>query len=184
MSTSGHEPACQKARILIVDDHPIVRQGLAALINQQADLEVCGHAAGGREAMAQIKALKPDLITIDITLQDSGGLELMKNIKAQYPDLPMLVISMHDEALYAERVLRAGARGYIMKHVATEYVVEAIHKVLSGQIYVSDSMAEQMVRALVTGGPKGLGASVSSLSDRELEVFRLIGQGYSTRKIA
>jgi DNA-binding NarL/FixJ family response regulator len=178
------EPTTGKTRILIVDDHPIVRQGLAALMNQQSDLEVCGQAADGREAMAQIKALKPDLVTIDITLPDSTGLELMKNIKAQYPDIPLLVISMHDEALYAERVLRAGARGYIMKQEATEKVVEAIHRVLSGQVYVSDNMADQMVRSFVTSGPKGLGASVSSLSDRELEVFRLIGQGYSTRKIA
>lgn len=178
------EPTTGKTRILIVDDHPIVRQGLAALMNQQSDLEVCGQAADGREAMAQIKTLKPDLVTIDITLPDSTGLELMKNIKAQYPDIPLLVISMHDEALYAERVLRAGARGYIMKQEATEKVVEAIHRVLSGQVYVSDNMADQMVRSFVTSGPKGLGASVSSLSDRELEVFRLIGQGYSTRKIA
>jgi DNA-binding NarL/FixJ family response regulator len=177
-------PAEGKTKVLIVDDHPIVRQGLAALINQQGDLEVCGHAANGREAMLQIKALQPDLLTMDITLPDSSGLELVKNIKAQYPELPMLVISMHEEGLYAERVLRAGARGYIMKQEATEKVVDAIHKVLSGQIYVSDTMAEQMVRSLVAGGRKGPGTSVSNLSDRELEVFRLIGQGYSTRKIA
>ncbi|MBE0535932.1 MAG: response regulator transcription factor [Phycisphaerae bacterium] len=177
-------PAASKTKILIVDDHPIVRQGLAALINQQGDLAVCGHAANGREAMTQIKALRPDLLTMDITLPDSGGLELMKNIKALYPELPILVISMHEEGLYAERVLRAGARGYIMKQEATEKVVDAIHKVLSGQIYISDTMAEQMVRSLVAGGRKGPGTSVSNLSDRELEVFRLIGQGYSTRKIA
>ncbi len=185
MKTSGSEvSAGRKKKVLIIDDHPVVRQGLAALINQQKEMEVCGQAADGREAMSQIKALSPDMATIDLTLHDSGGLELLKNIKSQYPDLLMLVISMHEEGLYAERVLRAGARGYIMKHVATEKLVEAMQKVLAGQIYVSEKMAEKMVRSLVAGGQAGLGASVSSLSDRELEVFRLIGQGYSTRKIA
>ncbi len=179
----GRQPA-GVSKIIIVDDHPIVRQGLAALINQQEDMEVCAQAADGREAMEQIGRLKPDLVTIDLTLGDSGGLELIKNIKSRYPDLPMLVVSIHDEVLYAERVLRAGARGYIMKQEATENVTEAIGKVLAGQVYVSEGMSDRIVRSFLGGAEKTKPASISSLSDRELEVFRLIGQGYGTRKIA
>ena len=179
----GRQPA-GVSKIIIVDDHPIVRQGLAALINQQEDMEVCAQAADGREAMEQIGKLEPDLVTIDLTLGNSGGLELIKNIKSRYPDLPMLVISIHDESLYAERVLRAGARGYIMKQEATENVTEAIGKVLAGQVYVSERMSDRIVRSFLGGTAKTKSPSVSSLSDRELEVFRLIGQGYGTRKIA
>ncbi|RKY09606.1 MAG: DNA-binding response regulator [Planctomycetota bacterium] len=180
---SGRRPA-GVSKIIIVDDHPIVRQGLAALINQQEDMEVCAQAADGREAMEQIGKLKPDLVTIDLTLGELGGLELIKNIKSRYPNLPMLVISIHDESLYAERVLRAGARGYIMKQEATENVIEAIGKVLAGQVYVSECMSDRIVRSFLGGTAKTRSPSVNSLSDRELEVFRLIGQGYGTRKIA
>ncbi len=180
---SGRQPA-GVSKIIIVDDHPIVRQGLAALINQQKDMTVCAQAADGREAMEQIGKFEPDLVTIDLTLGDSGGLELIKNIKSRYPNLPMLVISIHDEALYAERVLRAGARGYIMKQEATENVTEAIGKVLAGQVYVSECMSDRIVRSFLGGTAKTKSPSVSNLSDRELEVFRLIGQGYGTRKIA
>ena len=179
----GHQPA-SVSKIIIVDDHPIVRQGLAALINQQEDMEVCAQAADGREAMDQIGKFKPDLVTIDLTLGDLGGLELIKNIKARYPDLPMLVISIHDESLYAERVLRAGAKGYIMKQEATENVTEAIGRVLAGQVYVSEGMSDRIVRSFLGGTEKSKVPAVSALSDRELEVFQLIGQGYGTRKIA
>ncbi len=172
------------SKIIIVDDHPIVRQGLAALINQQEDMEVCAQAADGREAMEQIGKFKPDLVTIDLTLGDLGGLELIKNIKSRYPDLPMLVISIHDESLYAERVLRAGARGYIMKQEATENVTEAIGRVLAGQVYVSEGMSDRIVKSFLGGTAKSQAPAVSALSDRELEVFQLIGQGYGTRKIA
>ncbi len=180
---SGRQPA-GVPKILIVDDHPIVRQGLAALINQQKDMAVCGQAADGREALEQIGRLEPDLVTIDLTLGDSGGLELIKDIKSRYPNLPMLVISIHDESLYAERVLRAGAKGYIMKQEATEKVTEAIGKVLAGQVYISECMSDRMVRSFLGGTAKNQVPAVSALSDRELEVFRLIGQGYGTRKIA
>ncbi len=173
-----------KVRILIVDDHPIVRQGLADLINHEDEFEVCGHAEDAREAMEQIRKLSPDLVTIDITLREMGGLELIKDVKSQHPKLPMLVISMHDEKLYGERVLRAGAKGYIMKHEATENVIDAIRKVFSGQVYVSNNMAEQMVKSFVSGGTRSQASVMNSLSDRELEVFRLIGQGFGTRKIA
>jgi DNA-binding NarL/FixJ family response regulator len=173
-----------KTSILIVDDHPIVRQGLAELINQEDDLIVCGQAEDAHQAMQEIKALKPDMAIVDISLKETSGMELIKDIKAQYPNLTVLALSMHDESLYAERALRAGAKGYIMKAEATENVVTAIHRVLSGQIYVSDKIAARILRKFAGSGPD-LGASaIESLSDRELEVFCLIGQGYGTRQIA
>jgi len=173
-----------KTRILIVDDHPIVRQGLAELIDHEQDLTVCGQAEGAHEALKIIKELKPDMAIVDITLKETSGMELIKDITARYPDLLVLALSMHDESLYAERALRAGARGYIMKAEATENVVTAIRKVVSGQIYVSDKMAAKMVRKLVGGGPDVGASAIDRLSDRELEVFSLIGQGQGTRQIA
>jgi len=173
-----------KTKIVIVDDHPIVRQGLAELINHEQELTVCGHAEDAHEALAIIKESEPDMVIVDISLKETSGMELIKDIKAQYPNLPVLALSMHDESLYAERALRAGAKGYIMKVEATENVVTAIRKVLSGQIYVSDRMAAKMVRKLV-GGRSQVGVSViESLSDRELEVFQLVGRGFGTRQIA
>jgi DNA-binding NarL/FixJ family response regulator len=173
-----------KTKILIVDDHPIVRQGLTELINQEEDLVVCEQAEDATEAMGFIKKLKPDMAIVDISLKETSGMELIKDIKVQYPNLVILALSMHDESLYAERALRAGARGYVMKAEATEKVVTAIRKILSGQIYVSDKMAAKMVRKLVGGGPDVGVSAIERLSDRELEVFHLIGQGYGTRQIA
>ena len=173
-----------KTRILIVDDHPIVRQGLAKLINQEQDLEVCGHAADAPEALSIVEESSPDMVIVDISLKETSGMDLIKDIKVRHPKLPVLTLSMHDESLYAERALRAGARGYVMKAEATEKVVTAIRKILEGQIYVSDVMAAKMVRKLVGGGSDAGASAIESLSDRELEVFRLIGQGYSTRQIA
>lgn len=173
-----------KAKIIIVDDHPIVRQGLADLINQEKDFIVCGQAEDAAGAMKAIKDLEPDLVIVDITLADSSGIELIKDLKIQYPDLPALTLSMHDESLYAERALRAGAKGYIMKGENTKNVIMAIRKVLAGQIYTSDKVAAKMVSKLVRGKPD-IGASpLECLSDRELEVFHLIGQGNGTRRIA
>jgi len=173
-----------KTRILIVDDHPIVRQGLTELINQEDDLVVCEQAEDATEAIGIIKKLKPDMAIVDISLKETSGMELIKDIKVQYPDVVTLALSMHDESLYAERALRAGAKGYVMKAEATEKVVTAIRKILSGQIYVSDRMAAKMVRKLVGGGPDAGASAIERLSDRELEVFHLIGQGYGTRQIA
>jgi len=173
-----------KTKILIVDDHPIVRQGLAELINHEQDLTVCGQAEDALEALRIIKELKPNMVIVDISLKETSGLELIKDIGAQYANLPVLALSMHDESLYAERALRAGAKGYIMKAEATENVVTAIHKVLSGQIYVSDKMAAKMVRKLVSSEPQVGASAIEHLSDRELEVFHLIGQGYGTRQIS
>ncbi len=173
-----------KTRIFIVDDHPIVRQGLTELINHEQDLEVCGHAEDASEAMGTIKKLQPDMAIVDISLKETSGMELIKDIKVQYPNLVVLALSMHDESLYAERALRAGARGYVMKAEATEKVITAIRKILGGQIYVSDRMSAKMVRKLVEGGPDAGESAIERLSDRELEVFHLIGQGYGTRQIA
>lgn len=172
-----------KRRILIVDDHPIFRQGIAQLINRETDLVVCGEAESTRDAMSVIGRNPPDLAIVDITLKGTNGIELMKSIKAQVPDVPVLVISMHDESLYAERALRAGARGYVMKEVAGDQVMTAIRKVLGGEIYVSPTIGSQMIRKLVEGGEGG-GSTVASLSDRELEVLQLIGRGQGTRQIA
>ena len=173
-----------KTRILIVDDHPIVRQGLAGLINHEGDFAVCGQAEDYHEALAAVGQLKPDMVVVDISLKETSGLELIKDIHLQHPDLPVLVLSMHDETLYAERALRAGAMGYIMKQEATENVIAAIRRVLGGEIYVSDRMASRMVRKLVTGETVTNISPVDSLSDRELEVFRLIGKGHGTRQIS
>ena len=170
--------------VLIVDDHPIVRQGLAQLIDQEDDLHVCGQAEDAHEAMRAIRELSPDMVVVDISLKDTSGIELIKDIKVRCPDLPVLTLSMHDEGVYAERAMRAGARGYIMKQEATERVVTAIRRVLSGEVYVSEGMAAKMVSKLVAGPAQTGGSPVDRLSDRELEVFRLIGTGYGTREMA
>ena len=173
-----------KIRILIVDDHPIVRQGLAELVNHEDDFAVCGQAEDYHEALRAIGELNPNMAVVDISLKETSGLELIKDIHSQHPDLPVLALSMHDETLYAERALRAGAMGYIMKQEATENVIAAIRKILGGEIYVSDRMASRMVRKLVAGQTVTNASSVDCLSDRELEVFRLIGKGHGTRQIS
>jgi DNA-binding NarL/FixJ family response regulator len=173
-----------KSKILIVDDHPIVRQGLAELVNHENDLVVCGQAEDAHQARKAIKELRPDMAVIDISLRETSGIELIKDINVQYPNLPVLALSMHDESLYAERALRAGAKGYIMKAEATEKVITAIRKILKGEIYVSDKMAAKMVRKLVGGKAEISTSLVERLSDRELEVFHLIGKGYGTRQIS
>ncbi len=173
-----------KTKILIIDDHPIVRQGLARLIEHEDDLEVCGQADDAPAAMKAIRKQNPDIAIVDITLKETNGMELIKDIKVQYPSLPVLTLSMHDESLYAERALRAGAKGYIMKQQATDNVIDAIRKVLNGQVYISDEMAIKMVRKLVNGRPDAGASPLDSLSDRELEVFLLIGKGHGTRQIS
>jgi DNA-binding NarL/FixJ family response regulator len=173
-----------KKKILIVDDHPIVRRGLAELVNQEAGLVVSGQAEDAHQAMEAIRAQEPDMVIVDISLKETSGLELIKDIKTRHPGLPVLTLSMHDESLYAERALRAGARGYIMKQQATEELIMAIRKVLDGHVYVSDTVAAKMVRKLVGRGPDVGASAIDRLSDRELEVFRLIGEGHGTRQIA
>lgn len=173
-----------KYRVLLVDDHPILRKGLAELINQEADLTVCGEAEEAPKAFEAVGVLNPDVAVVDISLKGGNGLELIKNIKARYPDLPLLVLSMHDETLYAERALRAGSLGYIMKEEAIEKVLTAIRHVISGEIFLSDRMKGRLLNQLVGGRIKQGSSSIDSLSDRELEVFRLIGEGRGTRQIA
>jgi DNA-binding NarL/FixJ family response regulator len=179
-----NETKKEKTKIIIVDDHPIIRKGLSDLINQEKDLEVCGQAEDAHEGLQAVKAVNPDMVVVDISLKETSGIELIKDINTQYPNLPVLALSMHDESLYAERALRAGAKGYIMKAEATEKVVTAIRKVLRGELYVSDRMAAKMVRKLVGSGPAVGSSPIDRLSDRELEVFLLIGQGRGTRQIA
>ncbi len=172
-----------KYKIMIVDDHPIMREGLAQLINHEKDLGICGQFEEATKAFEGIATLKPDIAIVDISLKGSSGIELLKNIKVHYPKLLVLVLSMHDESLYAERVLRAGASGYIMKQEATERVLVALRKVLNGEIYLSEKMSTKLMHQLV-GGRVSSGSLMERLSDRELEVFGLIGQGRGTREIA
>lgn len=173
-----------KARILIVDDHPIVRHGLSQLIGQEEDLTVCGQAEDASTALEAIAALKPDVVVVDISLRGGDGIELVKAVKSRYGRLPVLVLTMHDDSLYGERALRAGARGYVMKQEGTERIVVAIRRVLKGGIYVRESLAERLMEKIVEGRPHTGESFIEHLSDRELEVFRLIGQGYKTRQIA
>jgi DNA-binding NarL/FixJ family response regulator len=174
-----------KKRIFIVDDHPIVRDGLITLINRQQDLRVCGEAEEAPQALKSISELKPEVVIVDIGLKSSDGIELTKSIKARYPRLPVIVLSIHDESVYAERALRAGAQAYLMKEVVSKNIVTAIRTVLSGEIYVSNTMGKKLLRKIsAAGNVDTISAPIDSLSDRELEIFRLIGQGYKPSKIA
>lgn len=174
----------KKTKIFIVDDHPLLRQGLAQLINQEEDMISAGEAGDATEALQGIEKLKPDLALVDIALKGTSGIELTKNILAKQPKMLVLIISMYDESVYLERALRAGAKGYLMKREATDHVISAIHTVLRGDIYVSDKWKEKLVNMLGRGSASVAAPPAERLSDRELEVLQLIGQGYSTRKIA
>ena len=173
-----------RKRILLVDDHAVVRFGIAQLINQQSDLMVCGEEEDAAKALSAIDKLKPDLVIADISLKDSSGLELMRNIKAQYSGLPVLVVSAHDETIYAEIAFRAGALGYSMKGDALDKVVSAIRRVLAGNVYVSDTLAARMLAQQIRGHNHMEESPVKKLSDREMEVFQLIGQWKKTKEIA
>jgi DNA-binding NarL/FixJ family response regulator len=172
-----------KSRVFVVDDHPIVRQGLAQLINGEADLVVCGEASSAREALEMLTAPLPDVVIVDISLEDRNGVELIKDMIARHPELPCLALSMYDETMYAVRVLRAGGRGYVMKQEAPKKVIAAIRRVLDGHIYVSENMATRLVDQFVLTAP-GSVFPTGELSDRELEVLTLIGRGHGTREIA
>jgi DNA-binding NarL/FixJ family response regulator len=176
--------AKKKKTVFVVDDHPIVRQGLTLLINREPDLTVCGEAEEMHAALSAVPAARPDIMIVDISLNGPDGLELLKNIRITLPRLPVLILSMHDESIYAERALRAGANGYIMKQEATEKVLVALRRILSGEIYVSTRIANSMLQHYVHGGAPSPHSSISELTDRELEVFRLIGEGHGTRQIA
>ncbi len=173
-----------KHRILLIDDHPIMRHGLAQLIGMESTLVVCGEAGSAAAGLAAIEKLKPDLAIVDLTLPDKHGLELIKDIQALRPGLRCIVLSMHDESLYAERALRAGARGYVMKETAAENLITAIQRVIGGGIYVSETMASRMLEQVSGQRGKAGSSGVSQLSDRELEVLEMIGRGTPTKLIA
>jgi len=178
------KPAVTRSRIFLVDDHEMFREGLRQLIERENDMTVCGDAADATAALEAIEPARPDLVIVDISLAGTSGIELIKTIKARYEDLPVLVVSMHEESLYAERALRAGAMGYVMKHEPSKTVKTAIRKVLGGNLYLSEKMAGSMVTKLIRGGGSQPASPLESLSERELEFFRMLGQGKSIREIA
>src|SRR5262249_992331 len=172
-------------KVLIVDDHPVVREGLALRIDRQPDLEVCGEAADEAEALRCVTALKPDVAVIDISLQSGNGIDLIKRLRQRHGDVRMVVWSMYSENLYAERALHAGALGYVTKDQPTDHIIAAIRRVRDGKTYLSEAAAERLLQRAVGGNPEAAPRSeVDQLSDRELEVFRLIGMGLSTRQAA
>ncbi len=173
-----------KSSVLIVDDHPIVRQGLKMLINQADDLEVRGEAENMADALAAIETLRPHIVIVDITLRGANGIELLDTMRDRYPGIPALVLSMHDEWLFAERALRAGARGYVMKQEATERVVMAIRCVLRGEVYVSAKIADRLLHRIVSGGNSETESPLDRLTNRELQTLQMLGKGMSTRQIA
>jgi DNA-binding NarL/FixJ family response regulator len=178
------ETQTAKAKVLLVDDHPIVRQGLGQLINEEPDLSIVGEAEDFQQALAAVDSAIPVVAIVDISLKHRSGIELIKENRAKRPELPILVLSMHDESLHAERVLRAGAKGYIMKQEATEQVMNAIRRVLRGEVYLSERMSSRMVNRLVAGPQNVGGSPIERLSDREFEVFQMIGQGVGPSEIA
>ena len=174
----------KKYRVLLVDDHPIVRQGLALLIDREPDLCVCGEAEGAHTAFHAITTLRPDIVVLDISLSGPDGLDVLKELRLKTSSLPVLILSMHDESIYAERAMRAGANGYIMKQEATEKVLVAIRRILQGDVYLSDRLTTAMLQHYVRGSSPAKLSPLVNLTDRELEVFRLIGEGHATRQIA
>jgi DNA-binding NarL/FixJ family response regulator len=173
-----------KAAIYVVDDHPLLVQGLTDLINAQPDMKVTGTTPEWTVALSQFQKEKPDVVILDITLKNANGVEVLKNLRVHFPDLKVLMLSMHDESLYAMRALKAGAQGYIMKASATEKVITAIRQILSGELYLSEEMSRRAMATLVGRKKETGGSPLEDLSDRELEVFTLIGEGLTTRQIA
>lgn len=173
-----------KQRILLVDDHPIMRQGLVQLIENEKDLKVVGEADNAADAMALIPRIKPNLVLTDITMPGKNGVEFIKDLKAIHPEIEILVLSMHDESLYAERVLKAGGRGYVMKHEGGKNLISAIRKVLNGQIFVSEKMASKILEVFSGHRPTTKTSPIEGLTDREFEIFQWLGKGLSTREIA
>ena len=173
-----------KSRIFIVDDHPIMRDGIAQLINQQPDLVVCGEASSAPEALESLDRIEPELMLVDISLTGMDGIELIKIVRKRRPSLPMLVLSMHPEALYAERSVRAGAKGYVMKHASPGTLLEAMRRVLSGKVFLSPEMTEKLLERAAGDGLGRDESPVASLSDREVEIFKLIGRGLKPQRIS
>ena len=184
MNSNPSANATRKHRIFLVDDHPLVREGLTNLINEQNDLIVCGEAEDSAGAITGIAKTRPDVVLVDISLKNESGLELVKNLESQFPLVALIVLSMHDEALYAERALRAGARGYVMKRESTKSVLASIRRVMAGGVYVSERVVNSMARRFTSSPKRAESSPVERLSDRELEIFRLLGQGRTTSQIA
>lgn len=184
MNSNPSVAGARKRRIFLVDDHPLVREGLTNLINGQDDLIVCGEAEDSAAAITGIAKTRPDVALVDISLKNESGLELVKNLESQFPLVALIVLSMHDEALYAERALRAGARGYVMKRESTKSVLASIRRVLEGGVYVSERVVNSMARRFSSSSKGAESSPVERLSDRELEIFRLLGQGRTTAQIA
>jgi len=184
MDPSPSPTVAGKSRVFIVDDHPLVREGLTNLINGQEDLIVCGEAKDSAQALNRIAKARPDVALIDISLKNESGLELVKQLGNQFPQVAVIVVSMHDEAVYAERALRAGARGYVMKHETSKSVLASIRRVLKGGVYVSERIVNRMALRFTSLGEPVASSPVERLSDRELEIFRLLGQGRTTSQIA
>jgi DNA-binding NarL/FixJ family response regulator len=183
-ATKGEKDLPTKKRILIVDDHPLVRRGLTALIESEPDLAVCGEAATCRAALEAIGEIQPDLVIVDLSLGDEDGLDVVKAVKTRHPEVPSLVLSMHDESVYAERSLRAGALGYVTKQQLDDTVLVAIRRLLDGEMYLSDKLEGRLAAKYIGGRTLETDSPLTVLSDRELHVFRLIGQGQTTREIA
>lgn len=173
----------EKSRVFIVDDHTMFREGLRQLIERESTMTVCGDAPDATEALKGIRESKPDVVIVDISLAGASGLDLIKSIKVEFEELPVLVVSMHDESLYAERALRAGAMGYVMKHEPAKTVKAAIQKVLGGDMYLSEKMSSSVINRLLRGQVDQPKSPIEMLSDRELQVFRLLGQGKGVRMI-
>jgi DNA-binding NarL/FixJ family response regulator len=177
-------PPPPKRRVMLVEDHPMTREGLVAIINRQPDLEVCVEASSPAEAMTEVLKAKPDMMVTDLAMAGRSGIEFLKDVHALVPELPLLVLSMHDELLYAERALRAGARGYLMKDAGSAKVLEVMRLVLSGHSFVSPKVSSRLVDALTGGKPRGSASPIQKLTDREFEVFQLLGGGKSTKEVA
>jgi len=184
MNNSSSKTIARKKRVFIVDDHPLVREGLTNLINGQDDLIICGEAKNSAQALDGIMKADPDVALIDISLENESGLELVKQLGSQFPQVALIVLSMHDETLFAERVLRAGARGYVMKHETSKSVLASIRRVLGGGVYVSEMIVNRIARRVGSVREPPASSPVERLSDRELEIFRLLGQGRTTSQIA
>src|SRR5438270_148711 len=183
MNSTSKTGEARKSRVFLIDDHPLVREGLVNLINCQRDLAVCGEAEDSAGAITGIAKTRPDVALVDISLKNESGLELVKNLEQRFPLVGLIVLSMHDEALYAERALRAGAKGYVMKRESTKSILTAIRRVLSGDVYVSERVVSAMAKRMGSSR-KAAAEPVERLSDRELEIFRLLGQGRTTSQIA
>ena len=182
---SSNVPGKRRARrVLIVDDHPIVRQGLRRIMENEEDLVVCGEAETARDARIAIKELNPDVVIADISLKQGDGIELVRDVRAHYPQMPILVLSMHDEAIYAERMLSAGANGYIMKQAVSEQFLVSLRRVLEGGIYVSEAVGNNMIQKFASGGQYASANPIDRLSNRELQILHMIGKGMSTRETA